>query len=205
MMGLNVLTHCGLFIWYQSNLSPLVQVIAYLLFATKALPKPKFVYREWNICKLHNSSAKMHLKIAFGNCGSLCSNVSLRWRHNGCDGVSNHQPHHCLRNSFFGPRSKKHQSSASLAFVQGNHRGPVDSPHKGPVTRKMFPFDNVIMLRPVMQGPKYYKQTRQIIYWHHHAINMHGIYYTCDTRFLSSVCFQSHPDKSNIQIYPPCL
>ena len=39
----------------------------------------------------------------------------------------------------------KHQSSASLAFVRGIHRGPVNSPHKGPVTRKMFPFDDVIM------------------------------------------------------------
>ena len=39
----------------------------------------------------------------------------------------------------------KHQSSASLAFVRGIHRWPVNSPHKGPVTRKMFPFDDVIM------------------------------------------------------------
>ena len=41
---------------------------------------------------------------------------------------------------------RKHQSSASLAFVRGIHRWPVNSPHKGPVTRKMFPFDDVIML-----------------------------------------------------------
>ena len=40
---------------------------------------------------------------------------------------------------------RKHQSSASLAFVRGIHRGPVNSPHKWPVTRKMFPFDDVIM------------------------------------------------------------
>ena len=44
---------------------------------------------------------------------------------------------------------RKHQSSASLAFVPGIHRWPVNSPHKWPVTRKMFPFDDVIMdLRP---------------------------------------------------------
>ena len=43
---------------------------------------------------------------------------------------------------------RKHQSSASLAFVWGIHREPVNSPHKWPVTRKMFPFDDVIMLRP---------------------------------------------------------
>ena len=42
---------------------------------------------------------------------------------------------------------RKHQSSASLAFVWGIHRGPVNSPHKWPVTRKMFTFDDVIMTR----------------------------------------------------------
>ena len=40
---------------------------------------------------------------------------------------------------------RKHQSSASLAFVRGIHRWPINSPHKEPVTRKMFPFDDVIM------------------------------------------------------------
>ena len=40
---------------------------------------------------------------------------------------------------------RKHQSSSSLAFVLGIHRWPVKSPHKWPVTRKMFPFDEVIM------------------------------------------------------------
>ena len=40
---------------------------------------------------------------------------------------------------------RKHQSSASLASVWGIYRGPVNSQHKWPVTRKMFPFDDVIM------------------------------------------------------------
>ena len=44
-----------------------------------------------------------------------------------------------------GTDDRKHQSSASLAFVLGIHRWPVNSPHKWPVTRKMFPFDDVIM------------------------------------------------------------
>ena len=46
---------------------------------------------------------------------------------------------------YSGAHQRKHQSSASLAFVWGIHRGPVNSPHKWPVTRKMFPFDDVIM------------------------------------------------------------
>ena len=49
----------------------------------------------------------------------------------------------------------KHQSSVSLAFVRGIHRGPVDSPRKGPVTRKMFPFDDVIMLQAAVRTPQF--------------------------------------------------
>ena len=49
---------------------------------------------------------------------------------------------------------RKHQSSASLAFVRGIHRGPANSPHKWPVTRKMFPFHDVIMMKPILNpGP----------------------------------------------------
>ena len=44
-----------------------------------------------------------------------------------------------------GTDQRKHQSSASLAFVQGIHRRPVNSLHKWPVMRKMFPSDDVIM------------------------------------------------------------
>ena len=44
-----------------------------------------------------------------------------------------------------GTDQRKHQSSASLAFVWEIHRWPVNFPHKWPVTRKMFPFDDVIM------------------------------------------------------------
>ena len=44
-----------------------------------------------------------------------------------------------------GADQRKHQSTASLAFVRGIHRSPVNSQHKGPVTRKMIPFDEVII------------------------------------------------------------
>ena len=44
-----------------------------------------------------------------------------------------------------GAHQRKHQSSASLAFVRGIHQWPTNSPHKGIVTREMFPFDDVIM------------------------------------------------------------
>ena len=48
---------------------------------------------------------------------------------------------------YSGADQRKYQSSAWLAFVWWIHRGPVNSPHKWPVTRKMFPFDDVIMYR----------------------------------------------------------
>ena len=51
---------------------------------------------------------------------------------------------------YSGADQRKHQSSVSLAFVRRIHRGPVNSPHKWPVTRKIFPFDDVIMQCPCL-------------------------------------------------------
>ena len=64
--------------------------------------------------------------------------VALRWRHNGLDSVSNHQPHDCLLSRLFGRRFKKHQSSASLAFVRGFHRRPQIPRTKGQWRGKCF-------------------------------------------------------------------
>ena len=50
---------------------------------------------------------------------------------------------------YSGADKRKHQSSVSLAFVRGIHRWPVHSPYKGPITRKMFPFDDVIMAKSI--------------------------------------------------------
>ena len=66
--------------------------------------------------------------------------ISLHWRHNDHDGVSNHQPHGCLLNRLFRRRSKKTSKLRVTGLCVGNSPGPVNSPHKGPVTRKMFPF-----------------------------------------------------------------
>ena len=70
---------------------------------------------------------------------------ALRWRHNDHDSVSNHQPLGCLLNRLFRRRSKKTSKLRVTGLCVGNSPGPVNSPHKGPVTRKMFPFDDVIM------------------------------------------------------------
>ena len=63
--------------------------------------------------------------------------IPLPWRQNGRDCVWNHQPHDCLLNRFFRRRSKKTSKFCVTGLCAG---WPVNSPHKGPVTRKMFPF-----------------------------------------------------------------
>ena len=76
----------------------------------------------------------------------LAIQKTLLWRHNGSDVVSNHQPHDCLLNRLFGRRSKKTSKLRVTGLCVGNSPGPGNSPHKWPVTRKMFPFDDVIMI-----------------------------------------------------------
>ena len=49
-------------------------------------------------------------------------------------------------NIYSGADQRKNQSSASLAFVRGIHRWPVNSTHEGPATWKMFPFDDVMLI-----------------------------------------------------------
>ena len=48
-------------------------------------------------------------------------------------------------NVYSGADQRKHQSSTSLTFVRGIHRWPVNSPHKGPILWRIFPFDDVIL------------------------------------------------------------
>ena len=100
---------------------------------------------------------------------------SLRWRHNGRDCVSNHRPHNFYSTVYSDADQSKHQSSASLAFVWGIHQVLVNSSHTWPVTRKMFPFDDVIM-GPYTGYPKQmlllihcqynHKQQYSDIQWH---------------------------------------
>ena len=68
--------------------------------------------------------------------GQIC--ITLQWHHNELHGVSNHRHIDCLLNHFSGAHQRQQQSSESLAFVRGIHPRPMDSPNKGPVTRKMF-------------------------------------------------------------------
>ena len=71
--------------------------------------------------------------------------MSSQWRRDERNGVSNHRRLGCLLNRFFRCRSKKTSKFRVTGLCAGNHRWPLNSPHKGPVTRKMFPFHGVIM------------------------------------------------------------
>ena len=81
----------------------------------------------------------------------MAKHFTLHWGHNDHDGVSNHQPRGCLLNRLFERRSKKTSKLSVTGLCAGISPGPVNSPHKGPVTRKMFSFDDVIMTSDIFK------------------------------------------------------
>ena len=70
--------------------------------------------------------------------------LSLQWRHNGCYGVSNYQSHDCLLNYLFRCRSKKTSKLRITGLCAGNSPVTGEFPAQRPVTRKMFPFDDLM-------------------------------------------------------------
>ena len=96
---------------------------------------------------------------------------------------------------------RKHQSSASLAFVWGIHRRPVNSPHKRPVTQKMFPFDHVIMLAKhmssVMISPFTFQCHIYIHYIKHHqycAYNLIKYHKNVKVGLIQNITLINHTD-----------
>ena len=74
------------------------------------------------------------------------SHWPLQWRHNEGDGISNHWHINWLLNRLFRRKSEKTSKKLRVTgLCEGNPWWPVDSPHKKPVARKMFPFDDVII------------------------------------------------------------
>ena len=66
--------------------------------------------------------------VSFCRYGLHKSWLPLQWRHNGLDGVSNHQPHHCLLNRLFGRRSKKTSKLRVTGLCVGNSPGTGEFP-----------------------------------------------------------------------------
>ena len=71
---------------------------------------------------------------------------SLQWHHNQHDSVTNHRRLDCLLNRLFRRGSKKISTLRVDGIVRRIHLSPLDSPYKSPVTRKLFPFDDVIIV-----------------------------------------------------------
>ena len=112
--------------------------------------------RIWK-CPLHSTSLLQHYNVIMGAMVSQITGVSFI-----CSAV-------CLDEI-------KHQSSASLAFVRGIHRWPLDSHHKGPVRWTTFPFDDVIMTIDWLFLP-----LLESMLSHYHYCQCHSLYihYSC--------------------------
>ena len=97
--------------------------------------------RSYEIMEMHSSVKAWSDNIdgLMQDCNISSALGPLQWRHN------DHSLAVVYSIVYSDEDQRKHQSSASLAFVRGILRWPVNSTHKGPVTRKMFPFDDVIM------------------------------------------------------------
>ena len=111
---------------------------------TKAINN-SYIYKY--LCKCDTNRAGHFTLDAYASRPVACPPLvqTLQWRHSERDGFSNHRRLIVFLIVGSGADKKKHRSSASLAFVRGIHRWPVNFPQKGPVTQKMFPFDDVLM------------------------------------------------------------
>ena len=112
---------------------------------------------------------------------------------------------------YSGTDQSKHQSSASLAFVWGIHRGPVNSPHKWPVTRKMFPLDDVIMLFQTTSlhlnqcwliSNYIPKDTFQLIISNYQKYSFKKMHFKMSSAKWRPFCFSFHVSINQSRIYP---
>ena len=106
--------------------------------------------RPWCINGLHRNSSSMYTVSQCGRCMG-CAKLKKYWAYQNdviMRAMASQITSLIIVYSivYSGTDQRKHQSSASLAFVRGIHRWPVNSPHKWPITRKMLPFDDVIMM-----------------------------------------------------------
>ena len=78
------------------------------------------------------------------------ASFALTLRHNGRDSVSNHQPHDCFLNRLFRRRSKKTSKIRVTGLYAGNSPGTGEFPAQMASNAEMFPFDDVIIVREIL-------------------------------------------------------
>ena len=126
--------------FYSCNQRPWLAVISNFETSTKESEPSRF--------------SKITITLIFGKrfqCNLLAFPIifnPLQWCHYERVGVSHHRRIDSLLNRLFGRWWKKTSTLRVTSLLRGIHRSPVNSPHKGPVKRRMLPFDDVIMTCP---------------------------------------------------------
>ena len=142
--------------WRRPGDRPLSEPMLVSVLTHIWVVRPQWVKGEpttdWWIPSQMNSnaesfSAQWRIHILLNPLFFISSPTCASWRLNELAGVSITSLKIVYSTVYSRADQRKHQISASLAFVRGIHRWPVNSPHKWPVTWKMFPFDDVIIFK----------------------------------------------------------
>ena len=132
---------------------------------------------RWGMFSVFKVWPMLHLLRSHDVCNSL------RWRHNGCDSVSNHLPHGCLLNRLFRRWSKKtSKPRVTGLYVWG----------KWPVARKMFPFDDIMFREMFHHVIPNVDNTQRIPLWQQSFI----VEFTWDPSLLVTI-YISHSSQIN--------
>ena len=133
------------------KLNCIMQLKQFYNIATKVSSRKKCYYFWWSTWLLRFS----YMRVVLEWCFLKVSTLSYRSQAINCSDVIMISMASQITSLtivystvYSGAVHRKHQSSASLAFVRGIHRWPVNSAQKGPGRRKMFPFDDIIMRQP---------------------------------------------------------
>ena len=109
-------------IWLYRVGSTLIQVMAC------CLPVPSQLVSKLFLSRIRLKIIGLKLLVLLREVDVLVMGWPLQWRHNGLDGVSDHQPHHCLLGRLFGLRSKKTSKLRVTGLCAGNSPGTGEFP-----------------------------------------------------------------------------
>ena len=140
-------------------------------------PLSELILICWDTINVYNQIKKNFI-VLYGS-----TFITLRWRRNGHDGVSNHQHHHCSLNNLFGRRSKKTSKLRVTGLCAGNSPGTAE-----------------------FRAQKASNAENISIWWHHHDIHLmisawhHHDIYLIDKVYVSGNCDQPSQQQPHICI-----